>query len=103
MVTTVAGATAAAVPALTRLSLWTCRFVNVTASPVTLKVFRVASGGTAVDQYLAVETVTIPVASLNNPYFAWDPGFTLSPGDAIWAVAGSASAITVSGDGGISN
>lgn len=98
---TVAGATAAAVPALTRLSLWTARFTNVTASPVTLIVYRVPSGGAAGAATTVVAVITIPVATAANPYFDWSPGYVLAPGDAIWALAGTVSALVVTGDGGI--
>jgi hypothetical protein len=92
-----AGTTAAAVPALTQLSLWTCRFTNVSAAPVTLKVYRgiVAAGN------VVINTITIPVATAANPYFQWDPSFQLAAGEAIWAIAGTAGALVVTGDGGI--
>jgi hypothetical protein len=96
-----AGTQAAAVPTLTGLSLWTARFTNVTGGPVTLKVFRVPSGAAADSAHTVVNTITIPVATANNPYFDWSPGYQLAPGDGIFAVAGSASAIVVTGDGGI--
>lgn len=99
LTTTIAGVTAPAVPALNQIYVGTCRFVNVTSGAVTLKVWRVNSGGANNDQHVAVETVTVPVATATNPWFEWSPGAYLSPGDAIWAIAGSASAITVSGDG----
>lgn len=101
MVTTTGGTTAATVPARTQLSLWTCRFVNVTALPVTLKVWRVTSGGTNDDAHVAVMTITIPPATFLQPYFDWSPRYQMAPGDAVWALAGTASAVSVSGDGGI--
>lgn len=91
------GTQAAAVPALTSLSLWTCRFTNVTASPVTLKVYR----GAATAANTVINTITIPVATANNPYFDWSPGYQLATGEAIFAIAGTVSAIVVTGDGGI--
>lgn len=96
-----AGTQAGAVPSLTQLSLWTARFTNVTASPVTLKVFRVPSGLADDATHTVVNTISIPVATANNPYFDWSPGYQLAVGDAIWAVAGTASALVVTGDGGI--
>lgn len=92
-----AGTQAAAVPALTQLSLWTARFTNVTSSPVTLKVYR----GTVAAGNVAINTITIPVATASNPYFDWSPSYQLAAGDAIWAIAGTATAIVVTGDGGI--
>lgn len=92
-----AGTQAAAVPALTALSLWNCRFTNATASPVTLKVYR----GTATGAHTVINTITIPVATATNPYFDWSPGYQLAAGESIVAVAGTASALVVTGDGGI--
>ena len=92
---------AAAVPALTTLSLWTARFSNGTASAVTLKVWRVPSTLADDATHVVVNTITIPVATANNPYFDWSPGYQLAAGDAIWALAGTASALVVTGDGGI--
>jgi len=97
----VAGTQAAAVPALTSLALWTARFTNVTALPVTLTLYRVASGDAADAASTVVSAITIPVATAANPYFDWSPGYVLAPGDAIWALAGTASALVVTGDGGI--
>lgn len=96
-----AGTQAAAVPPLTQLSLWTARFTNGTGSPVTLKVWRVPSGAADDATHVVVNTITIPVATAANPYFDWSPGYQLGPGDAIWALAGTASALVVTGDGGI--
>ncbi len=96
-----AGGTAAAAPANSQIYVGTARFANVTAAPVTLKIWRVDAGGSADDQHLVVPLVTVPVATANNPWFDWSPNAYLAPGDAIWAEAGSASAITCSGDGAI--
>ena len=101
MITTPAGATGILVPANTVLSLWSCRFANVTSSPVTLEVWRITFGGSNVNQYQAVPTITIPPPSFLAPYFDWSPRYQMAAGDAIWAVAGTASALTVTGDGGI--
>ncbi len=102
LVVDVNGTIASTVPNGTQLSLLTCRFVNVTGSSATLKVWRVVAGGTAVNQYVVVSTITIPVATLAQPYFDWSPRIQLAVGDAIFAQSGTASAISVSGDGGIS-
>jgi hypothetical protein len=93
-----AGTTAAAVPVLTSLSLWTCRFTNVSGAPVTLTVYR----GTVAAANKVINAISIPVATANNPYFAWDPGYQLAAGESIWALAGTANALVVTGDGGIS-
>lgn len=101
LVTTTSGTTAAVVPSKTQLSLWTCRFANVTGSPATLQVWRVTSGGTNDAAHLVVNTITIPPATFTQPFFEWSPRYQMAAGDAVWALAGTASAITVSGDGGI--
>ncbi len=93
--------TGTVVPNQTQLSLWTCRFVNVTSSAVAIEVIRVTAGGSAIAQYVAVAPITIPVATFSVPYFEWDPHYQMAPGDSIWASATAASAVTVSGDGGI--
>jgi|SRR5882724_3249486 len=96
-----AGTQAAAVPALTALSLWTCRIANVTATPVTLRIYRVPSGAAADLAHTVLFTITIPVATANNPYFDWSPNYQLAAGDAIFMIAGTATALVVTGDGGI--
>ncbi len=92
--------TGTVVPAQVQLSLWTCRFFNATGSPQTLAVWRVTPGGALSVQWQVVQ-VTIPVPTFSVPYFEWDPHYQMAPGDAIYAVAGSANAISVTGDGGI--
>ncbi len=93
--------TGTTVPNQTQLSLWTCRIVNVTSSPVSIEVLRVTAGGSPTTQWLVVPTITIPVATEANPYFEWDPHYQMAPGDAIWAVSTTVNAVTISGDGGI--
>lgn len=102
LVTTTSGTTAVVVPARTQLSLWTCRFANVTGSPATLQLWRVTSGSTNDAAHMVLNTITIPPATFTQPWFEWSPRYQMAAGDAIWALAGTASAITVSGDGGIS-
>ncbi len=79
------------------------RVVNITAAPVSLKLWRVsAAAATQVNENIVVPvTVLVPVATSTFPHFdvtvLW--GAVLSAGDAIWGLAGSASALTVSADG----
>ena len=78
------------------------RVVNVTNAPVTLKLWRVNSGGANDNQHIVVPiTVLVPVATQTFPHFdvtvLW--GAVLSAGDAIWGIAGSASALSVTADG----
>jgi hypothetical protein len=76
---------------------------NNSASPVTLKVWRVPSGGSATAATLIGPQITVPVASLSVPNIPlsmlW--GIQLNPGDTIYAQAGTGSAIVVTADGGI--
>lgn len=102
LVTAPSGTTATVVPGLTILSLYRCRFTNVTNLPATLQVWRVTSGATNDAAHCVVNTITIPPGTFYAPYFEWSPGYEMAAGDAIWALAGTASAISVSGDGGIS-
>ena len=93
-----------AVPAGYRYQISVLRVTNVTAAPVALTVFRVKSGATAVAGTTVVPvTVLVPVASNTFPHFEvtslW--GAVLAVGDAIWATAGSASALVIQGDGAI--
>jgi hypothetical protein len=95
-------ATATVIPAQVGVSLWTSRFVNVTSSPVALFVWRVtASGGGTGNMNLVIYNIAIPSSTFDRPYFEWNPHFEMSPGDGIYALAGAANAITVTGDGGI--
>lgn len=100
LVTTTSGSPATTVPAKTQLTLSRCRIKNMTALPVTLELWWVTAGGTAVDQYGEVK-VTVPPPTFTQPYFEWSPGIQLAPGDAIFGRAGTAAALTISGSGGI--
>lgn len=102
LVTTTSGTTATTVRANTQLSLWTCRFTNVTNLPATIQVWRVTAGGTNDAAHMVVNTIIIPPATFPQPFFEWSPRYQMAAGDAIWALAGTASAIVVTGDGGIS-
>ena len=78
------------------------RVVNVTSAPVTLKLWRVNSLATNDNAHIVVPvTVLVPVSTQTFPHFdatvLW--GAVLSAGDAIWGIAGSGSALTVSADG----
>lgn len=78
------------------------RVVNETSAPVTLKLWRVNSGATNDTAHTVVPvTVLVPVATQTFPHFdatvLW--GAVLGAGDAIWGLAGSASALSISGDG----
>jgi hypothetical protein len=77
------------------------RVSNVTSSPVTLSVWFVPTGSTADNQHLLINNVTIPVASNTNPYFDVGDlfGKALPAGSAVWMLAGTASALVVSGSG----
>ncbi len=100
LVTKTDGTTATTVPVGTQLTLSRCRIKNVSANPVTLKLFWVVAGGTAADQYQEVN-ITVPPATFTQPYFEWSPGITIAPGGAIFGLAGTVSALTISGSGGI--
>ncbi len=101
LVTKTDGTTGTSVPAGTTLTLSRCRIKNVTANPVTLKLFWVTAGGTAVDQYQEAN-ITVPPPTFTQPFFEWSPGISIAAGGAIFALAGTANALTVSGSGGIS-
>lgn len=90
------------VPANQQYRIDVLRVANITSAPVSLKVWRVNSGGANDNPHIVVPiTVLIPVATQTFPQFdvtaLW--GAVLSAGDAIWMVAGSASALVVQGDG----
>lgn len=92
------------VPINTRYQINTARVVNVTNAPVALTIWIVPSGSADDNQHLAVPvTVVIPVASQTFPHFdatvLW--GLVLNSGDAIWAQAGTASALTINGSGAV--
>lgn len=90
------------VPAQFNYQIQSVRVTNVTNAPVSLEVWRVPSGATADAQHIVTpNTVNVPVGSNTYPHFdltvLW--GAVLQPGDAIWALAGSASALVIQGDG----
>ena len=90
------------VPAGYQYQVSVMRVVNVTSAPVTLKLWRVNSGSTDDNQHIVVPvTVLVPVATQTFPHFdvtvLW--GAVLGVGDAIFGVAGSASALSVTADG----
>lgn len=91
----------AAVPSGFNYQIQVARVANITGSPVTLEVWRVPSGSSADNPHIIVPTINIPVASQTFPYFdltaCW--GVVLQAGDAIWALAGTASALVIQGDG----
>ena len=91
-----------AVPAGVSYQIAVCRVVNVTNAPVTLKLWRVPSGSTDDTTHIVVPvTVLVPVATQTFPHFdvtvLW--GAVLAPGDAIWGLAGSGSALAINADG----
>ena len=93
-----------AVPANYSYQISVMRVANITAAPVSLKIWRVKSGGTNDNTDIVVPvTVLVPVASQTFPHFdvtaLW--GVVLAAGDAIWAVAGAASSLVVHGDGAV--
>lgn len=90
------------VPAGYQYQVSVIRVVNVTSAPVSLKLWRVNSGGANDNQHIVVPvTVLVPVATQTFPHFdatvLW--GAVLSAGDAIWGLAGSASALSITADG----
>lgn len=80
------------------------RVTNVTGVACALTIWRIPSGSanTAVNNVIPV-TVVVPPSTLTAPQFdltaLW--GAVLRPGDAIWAQAGAASALTIYGDGAV--
>lgn len=92
---------ASVVPAGQQFQIQTCRVSNVSGSPVTLEVWRVPSGQSTANTNLVQPTISIPVASQTFAQFdvAALFGATLQPGDAIWMLAGTASALVVQADG----
>lgn len=90
------------VPASYAFMILTMRVVNVSAAPVALTVWRVPSGSANDNQHLAIPaTVNIPVASANAPWFDVGSmfGAVLNAGDAVWALAGTASTLSIMADG----
>lgn len=93
---------AGVVPAQFNYSILTIRVTNVTAAPVSLTIWRVPAGSIDDNQHLVIPaTVNVPTATAATPWFDVGNlfGAVLGVGDAIWALAGSASALTISADG----
>ncbi len=91
-----------AVPANFSYQINVLRVTNVTASPVSLTVYRVPSGSAADIAHVVVPvTVLVPVATQTFPHMditaLW--GAVLTTGDSIWAAAGAASSLVIHGDG----
>jgi hypothetical protein len=91
------------VPAGYSYQIATLRVSNVTAAPVTLEVWRVPVGSAADNQHLVIPSISIPVAASTQMDIdltaLW--GAVLEPGDAIYAEAGAASSLVISGDGAV--
>lgn len=92
-----------AVPANQQYQLNVIRVANIDTVPCTLKIWRVPSGATDDDTHVVVPVINLPPASNSFPWFdvttLWQ--VTLSAGDAIWAVAGTASKLIIHGDGAV--
>jgi len=96
------GAAGNVVPAGYNYKIDVFHVINVTAAPVTLKIWRVPSGGASGNGNIVVPvTVLVPVASQTFPQFdvtsLW--GAVLTEGEWIEALAGSASALVAEADG----
>lgn len=90
------------VPAGFNYQITVARVSNITNNtPTTLKVWRVPNGSVDDGQHIVCPTITVPIPSQTFPYFdltaLW--GVVLQPGDAIWALAGSAGILTIHADG----
>jgi hypothetical protein len=89
------------VPASYNYQISVCRVANNSGSPVSLEIWRVPSGDSADNQHIVVPSINVPAASQTFPWFdvtaLW--GVVLQPGDAIYAVAGTASALVIQADG----
>lgn len=92
------------VPPLYAYQIGVLHVTNVSAGAVSLTIWRVPAGAANDNQHVVVPaTVTIPVASATAPHFdvtaLW--GAVLMPGDAIWALAGAPSTLSIQGDGAV--
>lgn len=91
------------VPAKYNYQIAVARVSNVGSVPVSFKCWRVSSGQSADDQHVIVPEINIPVGTNTFPWFdltaLW--GVVLVPGDAIYALAGAASALVIQGDGAV--
>lgn len=90
------------VPALTNYIIGQIRVTNVTGTtPAAMALWRVPAGSTAIPVNLVVPVVHIPPGTNTIPAFDATPlwGAVLLPGDAIFAEADTASALTIYADG----
>jgi hypothetical protein len=91
------------VPNNTLYQISVLRVANVTGNPQTLELWRVPNGAADDNQHIVVPQITIPVATSTFDHFdvtaLW--GAVLQAGDAIWAVCGNASALSIQGDGAV--
>lgn len=101
--TFVPGVGGSVVPANYNYQIAVCRVANVTATPIPLTVWRVPSGGSATNATLVIPQINVPVATQTFPNLdltaLW--GIVLRPGDSIYALAGTASALVIHGDGAV--
>lgn len=100
----VAAADRTVVPANYNFEIITMRVTNVLPTSVSLTLWRLPAGSTVDDEHLVMPaTVNVPTASNTSPWFdvgvLW--GAVLAPGDAIWALAGLADALSIMADGAI--
>lgn len=91
------------VPANYNFQIATCRVSNNSNAPVSLEMWRVPQGSAADTLHIVVPAINIPVATQTFPWMDltrfW--GIILAPGDSIYAVAGTASALTIDADGAV--
>ena len=89
------------IPAGFKLQIQVARVANNGAVPVSLTVWRVPSGSSADNAHVVCGSLNIPISTNTYPQFdltaLW--GVVLSPGDTIWAIAGTASALVIQADG----
>lgn len=92
---------ATAVPANLNYVISVLRVANNSGSPVSLQIWRVPAGASPDAQHVVIPTINVPVATQTLPNLdltaLW--GAVLLPGDAIYAVAGTVSALVIQGDG----
>lgn len=92
-----------AVPAPYNYQLAVIRVTNITASPVSLTVWRVSAAAATPANSNIVGPVTVMVPPGVQTFQALDVtplwGAVLMSGDAIWMLAGTANALNVTGDG----
>ena len=91
------GSSAASVPTGFNYMISVFRVSNPTANGVTLQIWRVPAGEAADGQHIIIPQFTVPAGTEQDLTALW--GDVLQPGDAIWALAGTADALVVHGDG----